>query len=158
MIPLFVWLCACAAARPPPDPGGRPGGTPVARPSPPPVPRPRALFDRLGGRPAIDALAGALVQEITSDERINAPFAMTDLASLRRSFADFLCARTGGPCVWHGRDLRAIHEGMGITGAQFGVFIEDLARVLDRLGARAGEKQDMIETLGALRGQIVEAP
>jgi hemoglobin len=36
---------------------------------------------------------------------------------IRQLMVDQLCAATGGPCVYIGRDMKSVHAGVGVTEA-----------------------------------------
>ena len=99
-------LGACAGAKP----------RPLAATLPPAPPRP--LYDRLGGQRAIEAVVGELMGNVAADDRINVMFGMSDLGQLRTRLVDFICVATGGPCQYTGRDMKAAHAGMGVSGGR----------------------------------------
>src|SRR5258706_11856584 len=78
----------------------------------------KALYDRLGGKPAIEAVVDEFLARVSQDERINASFAGSHLPRLRQRLVELVCKGTGGPCTYSGRDMKSVHAGMGITGAQ----------------------------------------
>jgi hemoglobin len=40
-------------------------------------------------------------------------------ARIRQHLVDFICARTGGPCLYLRREMKSAHEGLKITGFAF---------------------------------------
>ena len=79
--------------------------------------------------------------------------------SLRRSrqlALDFLCASLGGPALYLGRDMKPLHEGMGIGDSDWNVLIAHARVVLDDLGVAATEKREVLAFLEGLKGDIVE--
>lgn len=146
---LLLVLCACAAPKPRPAPAA------MAPAAPPP---PRSLYQRLGGQPAVEAVAGRLVDAILRDGRVNVDFAMADVPRFRRRLTEFVCAATGGPCKYEGRDMRRAHAGLHVTSAQFDAVVEDLSGVLAALDVPARERHELLAALAPLRPQIVEVP
>src|SRR5262245_58761893 len=69
---------------------------------------------RLGGYKAIQAVVDAAIKNIAADRRINRFFKGANIPRLRRQLADQICAASGGPCVYTGRDMKSAHAGMGI--------------------------------------------
>lgn len=120
-------------------------------------PAPGTLFDRLGGMPAIEAVIADFLGNVAADERINAPFAVADLKLLQKRLVEFVCVATGGPCKYGGRDMKAVHHGMGVTGAQFDALVGDLVKSLDKFKVPDREKSELLGALGPLKDQIVEA-
>lgn len=120
----------------------------------PAAPEP-SLYDRLGGAPAIAALVDDGLATIAADPRINQRFARTPLDRLHGSMVEFVCARTGGPCTYSGRNMADAHEGMRITDAEFDALVQDLAKAFDRLRVPAREQGELLAALGRLRNAIV---
>src|SRR5262245_55406160 len=75
----------------------------------------KALFERLGGRAAIEAVVDDFLGRVSQDERINASFASAHLPRLRQRLVEQVCQASGGPCTYSGRDMKTVHAGMGIT-------------------------------------------
>ena len=136
---MFVTVIAC-------------GGCATQGAAPPPQP---SLYDRLGGAPAIAALVDDGLANIAADPRIGQRFARTPIDRLHRSMVEFVCARTGGPCVYGGRNMADAHEGMNITDAEFDALVEDLAKSFDRFKVPARERGELLAALGRLRNAIV---
>ena len=70
-----------------------------------------SLYSRLGGQPAIEAVVGQFLDNVAADDRINARFANADLPRLNRLLVEQVCAATGGPCTYTGRDMLTTHGG-----------------------------------------------
>jgi len=121
--------------------------------APPPK---KALFERLGGKPAIEAVIDDFLGRVAKDERINAGFAVGDVPRLRQRLVELVCAGTGGPCVYSGRDMKSAHAGMKITNAQFDALVGHLVATLDKFKVPAQEKGELLGILGPMRGAIVE--
>src|SRR5438128_10942586 len=76
------------------------------------------LYERLGGKGAITAVVDDFVGRVAADSRINGKFATADIPRLKRLLVEQICAASGGPCTYTGRDMKTAHAGMGITGPQ----------------------------------------
>jgi hemoglobin len=119
------------------------------------------LYDRLGGKPAVTAVASGLVDRILQDSRVNGWFvhaaASTENANAYKAkLADFVCQATGGPCKYTGMDMVTAHRGRKVTGAAFDAVVEDLTAVLDKLGVKPAEKSELLGLLGPLKTSIVQ--
>ncbi len=121
------------------------------------APQKPSLYERLGGQPAITAVVDDFVANVAADSRINGRFATTDIPRLKRLLVEQICARTGGPCAYTGRDMKTTHAGMGIKDAEFGALVEDLVRSLDKLKVPAAEKQELLDILGPMKSDIIQA-
>ena len=115
----------------------------------------KSLYDRLGGQGAITAVVDDFVGNVAADNRINKFFAKTDVPRLKRLLAEQICAGTGGPCTYTGRDMKSAHAGMGITDAQFNALVEDLVKSLDKFKVPEKEKGELLGILGPMKPSIV---
>jgi hemoglobin len=69
---------------------------------------------------------------------------------------DQICAVTGGPCVYIGRDMKTARKGLGISGADWDTAVKHLVATLDQFKVPAAEKDQLLKTVGTLRADIVE--
>jgi len=118
--------------------------------------KPKSLYDRLGGKPALRLVVDDFVGNVAADERINKFFAKTNIPRLKRLLVEQLCAGTGGPCRYTGRSMKASHKGLGITGAHFAALVEDLQKSLNKFNVPAKEQKELIAILAPMRKDIVE--
>src|SRR5262249_23328068 len=121
----------------------------------------KSLYDRLGGKKAISAVVDEFVSRVAADNRINGFFAATAADSKRLSafkgkLVDQICEASGGPCTYAGKDMKAAHMGMGVSGADFGALVEDLVGALDTFKVGAHEKDQLLGALAPMKGDIVE--
>ncbi|HKX42408.1 MAG TPA: group 1 truncated hemoglobin [Burkholderiaceae bacterium] len=114
-----------------------------------------SLYERLGGKPAITAVVDDFVGNVAGDARINTRFAKTDIPRLKAMLVDQICAGTGGPCKYAGRDMATAHEGMNIRSEEFDALVEDLVKSLDKFKVPAREKGELLGVLGPMKGAIV---
>jgi hemoglobin len=119
---------------------------------------PASLYVRLGEKPAIEAVIDRFLANVVADVRINARFSHMDeagVAKLRGHLVDQVCAATGGPCQYTGKDMVTVHTKMNVTDAEFDALVEDLVKALDELGVQPAEKGELLGALGGMRGDIV---
>jgi hemoglobin len=116
----------------------------------------KSLYERLGGKAAIEAVIDAFIGNLAKDKRIAYRFALTDLKDLRNKLVDQVCAATGGPCTYKGADMKTAHKGMRVTSAEFTALVEDLIAALDQYKVPAQEKGELLSALGGMQGDIVE--
>jgi hemoglobin len=147
-----VQACESGGGTPPP-------AAPTAAQAPPaPPPPPKPLFDRLGGKPAVEAVVDEFLQRVAADKRINGRFFNTDLARLRGLLIEFVCSATGGPCQYTGRDMRSAHAGFQLVEEEFTALVEDLVGALDKFNVPKKEKDELLGALGPLAKEIVNPP
>lgn len=113
------------------------------------------LYDRLGGKAAIQAGVDDFVANIAADGRINQRFARTDIPKLKLHLVDQVCEASGGPCKYTGRDMVTTHKGMNLTVAEFNATGEAMQKALGRLKVPPRETNEVMNLLGSMQDQIV---
>jgi hemoglobin len=118
----------------------------------------KPLFERLGGRPAVEAVVDDFLGRVSQDESINSGFAVSDVPRVRQRLIELICVGTGGPGTYSGRDMKTAHAGLGITTAQFNALAGHLVGTLDKFKVPEAEKGELLAVLGPMKGAIVEEP
>ena len=155
LLPLLL-LVGCAttsASKSDPSPTAA-----TAKPAPAAEAPKKVLFERLGGKGAIEAVIDDFLGRVAGDELINSGFAVGHVPRLRQRLVELVCAASGGPCTYSGRDMTTAHAGMKITNAQFDALVGHLVATLDKFKVPAGEKGELLALLGPMRSSIVEEP
>ena len=116
----------------------------------------KSLYERLGGKEAITAVVDDFVGRVAADNRINKFFAKADIPRLKTQLVNQICEASGGPCKYTGRDMKAVHKGMGVTGEAFDALVGDLVATLDKFKVPAKEKGELLSVLGPMKKDIVE--
>jgi hemoglobin len=119
------------------------------------------LYKRLGGYDAIAAVTDDFIGRLVGDTQFTAFFAghSTDsLKRIRQLVVDQLCAATGGPCVYIGRDMKTTHAGLKITEKDWDASVKHLVASLDKFTVPAKEKDDVLAAVSTLKKDIVEKP
>ncbi|MEA2174358.1 MAG: hemoglobin [Blastocatellia bacterium] len=116
----------------------------------------RSLYERLGGLAALQAVVDEFVGRVAADSRINGKFAKSDMPRLKLHLVEQLCAATGGPCEYTGRDMVKTHKNMKVTEGEFDALVEDLVAALDKFHVASPENDELLGILGPLKNQIVE--
>jgi len=137
--------------------GAPPPAKPTAAP-PPPIAAAKPLYDRLGGKPAVEAVVDEFVKRVAADKRINGRFFNTDITRLRGLLVEFVCSATGGPCQYTGRDMKSAHAGMQLVEEEFNALVEDLVGALNKFNVPEKEKNELLGALGPLAKDIVNPP
>jgi hemoglobin len=135
----FVFVAGCAAA------------SKETRPEPAPT----TLYQRLGGKDAVAAVVESFVGRVAADKRINKYFWNADVPNLKQMLCEQICAATGGPCTYTGKDMKTAHAGMNLSDDDFGALVEDLVGALKQYKVGAGEQHELLTTLASLKGQVV---
>lgn len=114
-----------------------------------------SLYERLGKKDAITAVIDDFVGRVAKDNRINAKFANADIPRLKRLLVEQVCAASGGPCTYTGRDMKTTHAGMNVTNEEFDALVGDLVASLNKFKVGEREKTELLSVLGPMRKDIV---
>jgi hemoglobin len=119
---------------------------------------PDSLYKRIGGYDAIAAVTDNFVPRLVSDPALGKYFVHSkdSLMKIRQLAVDMICSATGGPCLYIGRDMRTAHAGLGITAAEWEKAVGHFSATLDQFKVPAKERQELLELVGKLKGEIVD--
>ena len=123
--------------------------------------QPASLYKRLGGYDALAAVTDDFIARMATDPQLSKFFAghSTDsLARIRQLVVDQLCAATGGPCKYIGRDMKTVHKGLGIGEADWQTAVKHLTATLDKFKVPQKEKDEVLTLISSLKNDIVEKP
>ena len=115
--------------------------------------RKNSLYEKLGGKAAIDAAVEAFYVKVLADERIKHFFEDINMNKQRRKQKEFLSAAFGGPIPWTGKDLRKAHANLGLNETHFAAVAENLQKTLVELQI----KQELIDQVMAIAASTRDA-
>ncbi|WP_428390787.1 group I truncated hemoglobin [Lichenicoccus sp.] len=113
------------------------------------------LYDDLGAHRGIARITDAAMTLYFTDPRLHADFDNINRSFLEPHFVSFLCALTGGPCVYKGRSMAASHKGLHIDQARFNAVVEDLQTAMDRTGIPFWTQNRLLARLAPMERDIV---
>jgi len=119
-----------------------------------------SLYKRLGGYDALAAVTDDFIGRMATDKALSRFFvghSKDSLGRIRQLVVDQLCAATGGPCVYIGRDMKTAHAGMGITEADWGAAVGHLVATLDKFKVPEKEKNEVLGAVSSFKKDIVES-
>jgi len=120
-----------------------------------------SLYKRLGGYDAIAAVTDDFIARLVGDPLLK-PFlaghSTDSLKRIRQLVVDQVCAATGGPCVYIGRDMKTSHAGLGIGEKEWDASVKHLSASLDKYNVPAKEKDELLGAVSGLKKDIVEKP
>jgi len=114
-----------------------------------------SLFERLGGKAGITAIAGDLVDNHLSNETIANRFSESDLPTMKNAAATFMIAGTGGENVYEGKDMLSAHKGMNISATEFMAVLDDALAALEKNNIGRREQEEILFILYSMRSDIV---
>ncbi len=118
-----------------------------------------SLYQRLGGYDALAAATDDFIGRMAADPQLSKFFvghSKESLGRIRQLVVDQLCAATGGPCVYIGRDMKSSHQGMGITEADWNKAVGHLVATLDKFKVPEKEKAEFLALASTLKADIVD--
>ena len=119
----------------------------------------KSLYQRLGGYDALAAVTDDFIGRLASDKDIGRFFVGASDDSkkrIRQLVLDQLCAATGGPCIYIGRDMKTVHKGLKITNKDWDASVKHLTATLDKFKVPKKEKEETLGAIASLKKDIVE--
>lgn len=117
-----------------------------------------SLYSRIGGYDVIAGVVDDFLVRFDADPEL-VPFLggvnAAAGARIRQHFVDFLCARSGGPCLYNGRDMKDTHAGLPITRQHFDAVIRHFVAALEAKRVAERERTELLAMLESLRPEIV---
>jgi hemoglobin len=120
-----------------------------------------SLYKRLGGYEALAAVTDDFIGRLATDKTVGRFFVGASDNSkmrIRQLVVDQLCAATGGPCVYIGRDMKTAHKGLGITEEDWNISIKHLVASLTKFKVPESLQKEVAGALSGLKNDIVEKP
>lgn len=118
-----------------------------------------SLYKRLGGYDAIAAVTDDFIGRLATDKSLQRFFvghSKDSLGRIRQLVVDQLCAATGGPCIYIGRDMKSSHQGMGISEADWDTAANHLVATLEKFKVPEREKNEVLGAVSSFKKDIVE--
>jgi hemoglobin len=125
---------------------------------PPQADQQQSLYKRLGGFDALAAVTDDFIGRMVANpqlKRFFTGFNEHSLQRIREHIVDFLCQATGGPCKYHGEDMKTAHTGLKITDADWDAAVKDLNATLDKFKVPQKERGEVLGAVSGLKGDIV---
>jgi hemoglobin len=120
-----------------------------------------SLYARLGGYDAIAAVTDDFIGRLAKDPALGKFFVGLSVNSqqrVRQLVVDQICAAAGGPCIYLGRDMKTVHKGLGITGADWTKAVGHFTATLEKFKVPAKERDELLAMVSKLKTDIVEKP
>jgi hemoglobin len=116
------------------------------------------LYERVGRYDGIATIVDAYLKGLRADPQFQrfSGRGTDSLVRAKQLLKDQLCAMTGGPCVYIGRDMKTAHGGLGITDAEWAASMKFMAAALDRSHVSGSEKQEFLGLIDSMKPMFVE--
>ncbi len=119
----------------------------------------KSLYERLGGYDAISAVVADLMVRIKDDDKLSRFYdhrGTDGVAREEQLLVDYLCASTGGPMVYTGRDMKTLHAGMHLDDEDWRRAMAHLTSTLEAFEVPDQEKGEVLGFHENLKPEIVE--
>ncbi len=120
----------------------------------------KTLFERLGGYEGIVAFTNDLLPRVQADPQLGRFWQNRSddgLAREQQLLIDYLCANSGGPMYYTGRDMKLSHKGMKISERDWEIFLEHAGATMKALQVPQQECDEVGAFVTSLKSDIVEA-
>ena len=121
----------------------------------------RTLYERLGGVDAIALVVDRFSDQIVTNPKLNVNPALKEwnekgnLPSLKFLRTLWICAATGGPFYYTGRELGEAHKDLHITSEEFDEVGAEIGRALDYFNVPGPEKQEVLAAIVARKAEVI---
>ncbi|MDH3742193.1 MAG: group 1 truncated hemoglobin [Hyphomicrobiales bacterium] len=119
----------------------------------------KSLYERLGGYDAIAAVVADLMVRIKDDDKLRRFYdhrGTDGIAREEQLLVDFLCASSGGPMIYTGRDMKALHIGMRLDEDDWMRAMVHLTATLAAFDVPDEETGEVLSFHENLKPEIVE--
>jgi hemoglobin len=119
------------------------------------------LYERLGGVYSIAAVVDDFIDRIMDNPKLNANPAVDEAhhrvsrAGFKYLVTEMVCWATGGPQKYTGKTMLDSHQHLGITEAEWNVFLGDFQACLDHFKVPAQEQSELFAIVVSTKGDIV---
>ena len=120
----------------------------------------QSLYERLGGDDAIFAVTNDLLDRMEKDPQLGRFWQHRSLDGVKRErqlIVDFLCASSGGPLYYKGRDMKLSHKGMRISESDWTIFLNHADATLKAFNVPQAEYDEVVAFVQSTKADIVEA-
>lgn len=117
-----------------------------------------AVYDEIGGAPAIDAALDRFYPKILGDPRLSGFFENVDMTRLKKHAHAFLTMAFGGPNHYQGPGLRVAHRRAvtnGLNDALFEVFMGHFRATLDELSVPPSKIAEIVQIAESGRDEVL---
>lgn len=129
---------------------------------------PQSLYERLGGENAIRAVVDSFVALAVANPKVNFTRKGTaaeweasesNVATLKNRLFEFIAVATGAQnVVYQGRDMKTVHQGMGISVEEFSALADDLRMAMNNLKLPTKEQDEVMAIMVSTQNMVVAPP
>ncbi|WP_069790377.1 group I truncated hemoglobin [Cyanobacterium sp. IPPAS B-1200] len=114
----------------------------------------KTLYEKLGGKEAVDTAVDMFYEKVLNDERVKHFFVNTDMKQQKNHQKAFMTYAFGGTEKFTGRNMRDAHkdlvEKMGLTDLHFDAIAQNLVETLHELNVSQENIDEVVTIVGAV--------
>jgi len=114
-----------------------------------------SLYNRIGGKDAVNAAVDIFYEKVLADETINHFFNTVDMAVQKQKQKMFLAYAFGAPTKYDGKDMRNAHSHLTLTEAHFGAVAGHLQATLEQLSVPADVIGEVMAIAGSTHDDVL---
>lgn len=118
-----------------------------------------ALYQRLGGYDGIASYVALVFPRVAQHPELAHMFRGHGKDSQQRQFqfvVELICQKTGGPCAYVGRPMPQVHDGLGITEANWATFMKIISDGMDEKKYPAEVRDEFLAVWRSFRAGVVQ--
>jgi hemoglobin len=115
----------------------------------------QTLYERIGGKDMLYKISAETLDIIAEDPRTKRSFDGVKMKTLKESFTNFLCVKTGGDCEYEGETMENSHADAEITTAEFELTVQIMRNVMDANHIATKEKNELLKILAPMKRDVV---
>ena len=122
-----------------------------------------SLYERLGGAYSIATVVDDFIERLLVNATLNANPALKEArarvpkAGLKFHVTAMVCEVSGGPCKYTGRAMKASHQDLNISPAQWDAMVVDFKATLNKFKVPQTAQQELITIVGSTKNDIVRS-
>jgi len=117
----------------------------------------QTIFDQYGGIPVVTEIVRDFYKRVMRRPNLRRYFLNVDVDHLIQHQVAFVSIAMGRmPHHYVGRNMRAAHQGRGITGASFNLMLELLSDTLNAHGFAENDVLQVLANVSTYKSQMVE--
>ena len=115
----------------------------------------QTLFERIGGRDAVNAAVDLFYEKVMADDRINYLFDSVDMKRQRGKQKAFMTYAFGGAPNYDGQSMRKAHAHLNLNDGHFDAVAENLQNTLVELGVTEGLINEAMAIVASTRDDVL---
>lgn len=117
--------------------------------------RAASLYQRIGGKAALNAAVDLFYVKVLADKRVNFFFEDINMKVQHEKQKAFLAAALGGPIAWTGKDMRQAHANLDLREEDFTAIAENLQATLTELKLDDSLIAEIMAIVGSTKNDVL---